>query len=158
MSRIRGFKFKACLPVGGAHVRLQGLWLRTREVVSLCSHSQMPGSICLSFQTWHLARDSERKRALEMKSLSIFHYLLLLRYTGPPPEHRYQSLLLPIHLLKSGYWLLDLPVSNWRVCHRFRKPHDGIWGIQAINLVCWTDSPPGMGAQTTVVKTHRKVL
>lgn len=139
-------------------MRLQGLWLRTRKVVSLCSHSQMPGSICLSFQTWHLARDSERKQALEMKSLSIFHYLLLLQYTGPPPEHRYQSLLRPIHLLKSGYWLLDLPVSNWRVCHRFRKPHDGIWGIQAINLVSWTDSPSGMGAQTTVVKSHRKVL
>lgn len=153
----RNFKSKAGLPAGGSHVRFQGLWLRTREVVSLFSFPDawLHLSVLPNLASGERFREktgfgNEITVNISLPSAAPVH--------RPTPEHRYQSLLLPIHLLKSGYWLLDLPVRNWQVCHRFRKPHDGIWGIQAINLLCWTDSPPGMGTQTTVMKTHPKVL
>lgn len=104
----------------------------------LCSHSQMQGSICLSFQTWHLVRGPRGKRGLGNEITVNFSSLAGTPLHRPTAEHTnvYSSqFIFKIWLLVSRAFC----PSNWLVWHTFRKSHGGIWGIQAIKLLCWTD-------------------
>lgn len=86
------------------HSQRLKLWNRGSGVSVLIARYRVP-SVCLSKAgIWW--EDSEGKRALEVKSLSILH----LQYTGPPTEHTkvYFS-----QFIFKIYQFLDLSVSNW---------------------------------------------